>query len=93
MVHACRNNDVFDVIYSRLPLSGVSGTMKNRTKDGAAYKKVRAKTGTVKGVCTLAGYAKTANGHLCAFVILNSGHAKASEVRKWQDRVLEAICR
>lgn len=93
LVHACKDKEVFDVIYSRLPLSGVSGTMKNRTKDGAAYKKVRAKTGTVKGVCTLAGYAKAANGHLCAFVILNSGHAKASEVRKWQDRVLEAICR
>lgn len=84
---------LFDVVYESLPLSGVSGTMKNRTKDGVAYKKVRAKTGTVKGVCTLAGYARASNGHLCAFVILNSGLQKASVVRGWQDKVLDAICR
>ena len=54
---------------------------------------VRAKTGTVKGVCTLAGYAQTADGHLYAFVMLNGGLQKASTVRKWQDKVLEAICR
>lgn len=91
--YAYEDGALFDVIYSRLPLSGVSGTMKNRTKDGAAYKKVRAKTGTVKGVCTLAGYARAANGHLYAFVILNNGLQKASVVRRWQDRVLDAICR
>lgn len=91
--YAYKDSALFDVIYSRLPLSGVSGTMKNRTKDGVAYKKVRAKTGTVKGVCTLAGYAHAANGHLCAFVILNNGLQKASLVRRWQDKVLEAICR
>ena len=91
--YAYKDSTLFDVIYSRLPLSGVSGTMKNRTKDGVAYKKVRAKTGTVKGVCTLAGYAHAANGHLCAFVILNNGLQKVSLVRRWQDKVLETICR
>lgn len=91
--YAHKDSLLFDVVYNRLPLSGVSGTMKNRTKEGIAYKKVRAKTGTVKGVCTLAGYARSANGHLCAFVILNNGLQKASVVRRWQDRVLEAICR
>ena len=91
--YAYGKKPVFDILYNHLPLSGVSGTMQNRTKDGVAYKKVRAKTGTVKGVCTLAGYAWTADRHLCAFVILNSGLKKHSVVRKWQDRVLEAICR
>ena len=91
--YAYEDSALSDAFYCRLPLSGVSGTMKNRTKDGCAYKKVRAKTGTVKGVCTLAGYARAANGHQCAFVILNSGLQKASAVRRWQDRVLEAICR
>lgn len=93
LLHAHDNENVFDILYNHLPKSGVSGTMKHRTKDGAAYKKVHAKTGTVKGVCTLAGYAWAANGHLCAFVILNSGLHKAARVRAWQDKVLEAICR
>ena len=93
LCYAYDNKGLFDAFYCRLPLSGVSGTMQNRTKDGVAYKKVRAKTGTVSGVCTVAGYAKAANGHMYAFVILNSGLQKSSVVRKWQDRVLEAICR
>ena len=93
LIHAYGNKELFALIYDHLPLSGISGTMKNRTKEGVAYKKVRAKTGTVKGVCTLAGYARAANGHQCAFVILNNGLQKASVVRHWQDRVLEAICR
>lgn len=91
--YAYGNEVLFDALYSHLPQSGISGTMQNRTKGTAAYKKVRAKTGTVKGVCTLAGYAQTADGHLCAFVMLNGGLQKASTVRKWQDKVLEAICR
>ena len=66
--------------------------MKNRTKNSTAYKKVYAKTGTVKGVCTLAGYARAANGHTLAFVILNQGSMSASAVRRWQDKVCEAMC-
>lgn len=93
LVRVRKNHRVFRVLYNALPLSGVSGTMKNRTKGSAAYRKVRAKTGTVKGVCTLAGYARNSAGHLCAFVILNSGLQKASLVREWQDRVLEVICK
>ena len=85
--------DIYDVVYSSLPLSGVSGTMKHRTKGTAAYKKVRAKTGTVTGVCTLAGYATAKNGHTLAFVLMNSGAKSARKAREWQDRVCDALCR
>ena len=87
------NPNIYDVVYPRLPLSGVSGTMKHRTKGTAAYKKVRAKTGTVTGVCTLAGYATAGNGHILAFVLMNSGAKSARKVREWQDRVCDALCR
>ena len=83
---------VYDTMLASLPLSGISGTMKNRTKGTAAYKKIYAKTGTVKGVCTLAGYAVAANGHTLAFVILNQGSMSASTVRRWQDKVCEVLC-
>ncbi len=85
--------EIYNVFMSGLPQSGVSGTMKHRTKGTAAYKRVFAKTGTVTGVCTLAGYAKAANGHTVAFVMLNDGLPKASPVRVWQDRVCDYICR
>lgn len=84
---------IYETMLRALPLSGISGTMKNRTKDSAAYKKIYAKTGTVKGVCTLAGYAMAANGHTLAFVILNQGSMSASTVRRWQDKVCDALCR
>lgn len=91
--HAYEDKECFDVLYAHLPQSGISGTMKNRTKGNAAYKKVRAKTGTVKGVCSLAGYALGKNGNMYAFVMINSGLEKASKVREWQDKVLDAICK
>ena len=87
------NPDIYDVVYSSLPLSGVSGTMKHRTKGTAAYKKVRAKTGTVTGVCTLAGYATAKDGHTLAFVLMNSGAKSARRAREWQDRVCDVLCR
>ena len=89
---AYNDKKVYETILASLPLSGISGTMKNRTKNSTAYKKVYAKTGTVKGVCTLAGYARAANGHTLAFVILNQGSMSASAVRRWQDKVCEAMC-
>lgn len=87
------NPDMYSIVYERLPLSGVKGTLKNRTKGTAAYKKVRAKTGTVKAVSTLVGYATGKNGHTYAFVLLNNGNMRSRDMRVWQDKVLEAICR
>ncbi len=87
------NSDIYGVVYPRLPLSGESGTMKHRTKGTTAYKKVRAKTGTVTGVCTLAGYATAKDGHTLAFVLMNSGAKSARKAREWQDRVCDALCR
>ena len=60
---------------------------------GSAYKKVRAKTGTVKGVCSLAGYARSSNGNMLAFVMLNGGMQSARPVREWQDKACEIMCR
>lgn len=85
--------EYYKVFMNGLPQSGISGTMKHRTKGTAAFKRVFAKTGTVTGVCTLAGYAKAANGHTLAFVMLNDGLPKAADVRVWQDKVCDYICR
>ncbi len=91
--HAYHNSDIFDVIYKSLPVSGVSGTMKHRTKNSSAYKKIHAKTGTVKGVCTLAGYVQATNGHTLAFVIFNQNSMNSHAVRMWQDKVCTLLCK
>ncbi len=91
--HAYSRSQLYDVIYNSLPVSGVSGTMKHRTKGTAAYKKIHAKTGTVKGVCTLAGYAQANNGHTLAFVIINQNSMNTQAVRVWQDKVCNTLCK
>lgn len=72
---------------------GVSGTMKERgTSESAAQGRIHAKTGSVKGIATLAGYADAYNGHTLAFVIMNQNTLSIKNIRKWQDKVCEALC-
>jgi D-alanyl-D-alanine carboxypeptidase/D-alanyl-D-alanine-endopeptidase (penicillin-binding protein 4) len=57
-------------ILSGLPVAGFSGTLENRFKDSAAAGVVRAKTGTLDGVVSLAGYAIDASGRTLVFAIV-----------------------
>jgi D-alanyl-D-alanine carboxypeptidase/D-alanyl-D-alanine-endopeptidase (penicillin-binding protein 4) len=54
---------------------------------------VRAKTGTLSGISSLAGYALTPNYHMLAFCIINQGIMKNAEGRGFQDRVCESMCK
>ncbi len=53
---------------------------------------VRAKTGTVTGVSSLAGYLTAANGHLISFSIMNQGVPQASLGREFQNQVCIFLC-
>ncbi len=53
-----------------LPVAGVDGTLAERMKGTAAAGNVRAKTGTMTGVRSLAGYVTTRDGESLAFAIL-----------------------
>jgi D-alanyl-D-alanine carboxypeptidase/D-alanyl-D-alanine-endopeptidase (penicillin-binding protein 4) len=77
---------------SSLPVAGADGTLEHRMQNGPAYKKVRAKTGSLRGVSSLSGYTKTADGELVAFSMMMSDFVKpASRIRKLQDRICELI--
>ncbi len=56
-------------VLTGLPVAGFTGTLSGRYADGAAGL-VRAKTGTLTGVNTLAGTVATPDGHLLAFAFL-----------------------
>lgn len=58
-----------DLIAS-LPVGGQDGTLAKRWHNRLAQGRVRAKTGTLDKVITLAGYAGVDSGHLIAFAIL-----------------------
>jgi D-alanyl-D-alanine carboxypeptidase/D-alanyl-D-alanine-endopeptidase (penicillin-binding protein 4) len=56
-----------------LPIAGVDGTLANRMKGTPAENNVRAKTGTMSNIRTLAGYVQTRDGEALAFAILANG--------------------
>ena len=90
--HAYRNDNIFIHLYPSLPIAGVDGTLKSRMKDTFTQGNVRAKTGTLSRVISLAGYCKAANGHTLCFSIMNQGIPKASMARNFQDRVCRILC-
>lgn len=91
--YAYYHSDIFLPFYESLPIAGIDGTLQNRMKQTKAQGNVRAKTGTVTGVSSLAGYVKDANGHQLAFVIINQNVLKASKARAFQDKVCGILVR
>ena len=53
-----------------LPIAGVDGTLRDRMRNTPAAGKVRAKTGTMSNIRSLAGYVKTRDGETLAFVAM-----------------------
>jgi PBP4 family serine-type D-alanyl-D-alanine carboxypeptidase len=53
-----------------LPVAGRDGTLDGRMKGTAAENNVRAKTGTMSNIRSLAGYVRTRDGETLAFVIM-----------------------
>jgi len=76
-----------------LPIAGVDGTLRLRFTEGPAKGRVRAKTGSLRSVQALAGYASTAGGQTFAFAIyanqFDSNQSVA--VRKILDRFAEEL--
>ena len=91
--YAYLKRDIMAALYPALPVAGVDGTLKKRMKGGAAQGNVHAKTGTLSGISSLAGYCRAANQHLLAFCIINQGIMKNAEGRDFQDKVCEQLCR
>ena len=93
LIYAYRKPDVIRYLYDALPLAGDDGTLKTRMKDTPAQYNVRAKTGTLTGISSLAGYAQTSDCHMLAFCIINQGVLKNAEGRHFQDQVCTALCK
>ena len=52
---------------------------------------MRAKTGTLTGVSSLAGYARTEDGRMLAFVIINQNVLRGARARAFQDKVVREL--
>ena len=87
-----RDSELYPILYKSLPIAGVDGTLKSRLNAKTTLNKVHAKTGSVTGSCTLAGYIHTADGRDLAFCIMNEGAVKMAPSRKIQDRICTVLC-
>lgn len=75
---------------SALPIAGVDGTLKQRLKN--IHGKVRAKTGTMSDIVSLAGYAVSKDHEPIAFVIIINGHnGNIWKYREIEDRIVTAL--
>lgn len=90
--YAYQNDNIFIHLLPSLPVAGVDGTLANRMTNGLANKNVKAKTGTLTGISSLAGYCTAANGHQLCFAIINMGVRKTAMGQRFQDNVCKAMC-
>ncbi|MFF3316503.1 D-alanyl-D-alanine carboxypeptidase/D-alanyl-D-alanine-endopeptidase [Streptomyces sp. NPDC003035] len=81
-------------VLTGLPVGGFSGTLEGRFDTGPATTGaglVRAKTGTLRGVDTLAGTVVTGDGRLIAFAFLAGRTSSAYQARPALDRLSAAL--
>ena len=90
--HAWRTPSIAKALMPALPVAGVDGTLKSRMQNTRAQGNVRAKTGTLTGISSLAGYCTAPNGHELAFAIINQGILDKTTGKAFQDRVCQVLC-
>ena len=88
-----RDPNLYRIFQESLPVAGRDGTLKNRMKESCAEGNVRGKTGNMKGVSALAGYATSADGEPLAFSIIIQNYAATGKpAREFQDRIAKLLC-
>ena len=90
--YAWRNKNISDCLLPTLPIAGVDGTLQGRMKKTKAEGNVHAKTGTLTGISSLAGYCTSPEGHELCFAIINQGVMRNSDGRDFQDEVCQLLC-
>jgi len=82
----------FDAFYQALPIAGVDGTLEKRLRGTLAAGNAHAKTGSMHGVSTLAGYVATHAGEQLVYAIfINDNLAGSSAAREYQDEIVNYL--
>ena len=80
LMHVYRDDRMREPFEASLPIAGRDGTLALRMKDTAAEGNVRAKSGTLANVRSLAGYATSANGEPLVFALVANNYGTMPEV-------------
>jgi len=82
------NSKYFLPFYESLPIAGLTGTLHKAMRGTVAEGRVRAKTGTIAGVKSFAGYVKSLSGRELIFAIIVNDYGCRTKLIK---KKLEAI--
>ena len=96
LLYKIRKDEKYALLYQSLPVGGVSGTLQDRftTTAPSAVGLVRAKTGTLNGTATLAGYVQSTDREYVFVTLADDiakGNAALNKARAAIDRVLGRI--
>lgn len=78
-------------VLTGLPVAGFSGTLRERYQEADGRGLVRAKTGTLTGVNTLAGTVVAADGRLLAFAFMADGTSDPEGAQRALDRLAVGV--
>ncbi len=76
-------------LHESLPIAGQSGTLEDRMGGTVAEGRIRAKTGSMRGIRTLSGYAETMSGRKIMFSIMINGYPGSGSV---MDLAMDRFC-
>ncbi len=96
LLYKIRKDERYALLYESLPIGGFSGTLQSRftTTAPSAVGLVRAKTGTLNGTATLAGYVQSTDREYVFVTLADDiakGNAALNKARAAIDRVLGRI--
>lgn len=74
-----------------LGVAGADGTLKEKFSDPAARRKIRGKTGTLRGVNALTGFAVSASGRRFAFAVIANSLDKGSGFITCADKIARQL--
>ena len=78
LLEVLKHKPYFDTFYNSLAVSGKTGTLKHTFEDRRLVGKVHAKSGSMSGLRSYAGYIETPNNDLLSFSIVVYNHRKSS---------------
>lgn len=74
-----------------LGVAGADGTLKEKFTDPGSKRRIRAKTGTLRGVSALAGYGIWHDGKTCAFAVLVNSLRNGAGFVPYADEIMKGL--
>ncbi len=90
LVDIYKNQRIWPEFESSLAIAGQSGTLRKRLR-GLKGGIVRAKTGSLNGVTSLAGYINTDSGGRFAFVSITNGGVHFNQARRFEEDLIKVV--